>query len=219
MVVMFKYILLTIMLTTCILGQSRFNQMQVKGSQDSTFSQDASTNAINIIDYAHHEIHSGRHYFVEGYKLLDSGDSLIFLFNVNDTTRWAHLLFRFTSTTSLAYSMYENAISGGSPLDTLTTRITPLNNNRNSANTSVHDIFYGTTINGFIDDSLGTVLASDSIGVAGGSPFDPNVGGESSRDDEIILKQNTSYLWIVVSKAADNIVRFKANWYEHINKN
>ena len=216
---MFKYILLIILLTVCLSAQSRFDEISVKGSQDSVLAQDASTNAMTTIEYEHHEIHGGRHYFIEGYQLLGSGDSLIFLFNVNDTTRWPHLLFSLNSTTSLAYNMYENAISSGIPLDTLTTRMTPINNNRNSTNTSIHDVFYGTTINGFIDDSLGTVLISDSIGVDGGLPSRPDQGGSTSREDEVILKQNTSYLWILVSKAADNIVRFKSSWYEHINKN
>ena len=38
-------------------------------------------------------------------------------------------------------------------------------------------------------------------------------------DDEIILKQNTTYLRSFTSGAASNIVNFKASFYEHTDKN
>ena len=31
---------------------------------------DASTNTIQTIDYAHHEVHSGSHYFLQGFTTL-----------------------------------------------------------------------------------------------------------------------------------------------------
>ena len=33
---------------------------------------DAATNAVNTIDYTHHETHSGSHYFVSGFTVLFS---------------------------------------------------------------------------------------------------------------------------------------------------
>ena len=198
-------------------SQLRVTPFAVSGTE---YKQDSITGAFTTIDYPHHEIHSGRHYFIEGYQLLGDGDSLIFVFNANDTTRWAHMLFTFSSTTSLHFQLFEGAIANGLPLDTLTTRMTPINNNRNSINTSVHDVFYGQTIAGFVDpDSLGTVLYPDSIGVSGGIPSRPDIGGETGREDEIITRQNTTYIWLVVSTAAANVCRFKGNWYEHINAN
>jgi len=43
-------------------------------------------------------------------------------------------------------------------------------------------------------------------------------GGSQTRVDEIILKQNTVYCRSFLSGAAGNVVNFKANWYEHTDK-
>ena len=192
----------------------------IKGSEEQLFAQDESTNALQTITTPHAELHEGRHYYIEGYQLLGDGDSLLFVFNATDTIRWAHMLYSLNSTTSLHFQLFEGAIANGLPLDTLTTRRTPINNDRNSSNTSVHNVFSGTTIAGFIDpDSLGTIIVPDSIGVDGGIPSRPSTGGETGRGDELILRQNTTYIWLVISKAASNVYRYKYPWYEHINKN
>jgi len=190
------------------------------GTNDVRIEADASTGALLTIEYSHHEIHDGRHFFIDGYQFLtDSGDTLLFLFNVNDTTRWPHLIFDFDLNGAASVKMYEDALSSLLPLDTLTTRLTPYNNNRNSSNTSAHDVFWGQTLNDFIDDdSLGTVIWSDSTDTGGGNPNNPNPSHSAGRENEIVLKQNTSYLWEIVTKEADVLVRFKSNWYEHISE-
>ena len=45
-----------------------------------------------------------------------------------------------------------------------------------------------------------------------------SVGGTSSREDELILKQNTTYCRSFTSTVASNLVNFKASWYEHTNR-
>jgi len=52
----------------------------------------------------------------------------------------------------------------------------------------------------------------------GGTAFKSSVGGQSNIADEIILRQNTTYLRQFRSYSDDNIVSFKASWYEHLNK-
>jgi len=42
-----------------------------------------------------------------------------------------------------------------------------------------------------------------------------NVGGAVSREDELVLRQNTVYARSFTSGTANNIVNFKASWYEH----
>ena len=37
---------------------------------------DASTNSLQTVDYAHHEIHSGSHYYIQGYTELASSATL-----------------------------------------------------------------------------------------------------------------------------------------------
>ena len=43
-------------------------------------------------------------------------------------------------------------------------------------------------------------------------------GGAVSREDELVLKQNTVYCRSLTSGTASNIVNFKASWYEHTDK-
>jgi hypothetical protein len=43
-------------------------------TQSNNYSMDTITQAINVIDYAHHEVHSGSHYFASSYDSdTDSG--------------------------------------------------------------------------------------------------------------------------------------------------
>ncbi len=84
---------------------------------------------------------------------------------------------------------------------------TPINNNRNSTKTSGNVITTGVTA----ATSDGTLISSACWGSR-------KVGGNSSREDEIILKQDTTYLRKFTSGAADNLVSFKALWYEHEDK-
>ena len=80
---------------------------------------------------------------------------------------------------------------------------TPINNNRNSANTSALVITQGVTA-----CTGGTIISQESFGSKAG-------GGSVSRDDEIILKQNATYCRTFLSGTASNIISFKASWYEH----
>jgi len=43
-------------------------------------------------------------------------------------------------------------------------------------------------------------------------------GGVHSRADEVILKQNTTYLRSFTSSTASAIIPFRAIWYEHTDK-
>ena len=59
-------------------------------------------------------------------------------------------------------------------------------------------------------------LEADKWGAAG---FKETIGGGSSREDELVLKQNTTYLRTFLSGADSNIIQFKASWYEHTDVN
>ena len=63
--------------------------------------------------------------------------------------------------------------------------------------------------------SNGLLLSTASVG---GEAFKADVGGESKRTDEIILKRDTDYLRVFTSGSAGNILSFKASWYEHTDK-
>ncbi len=165
--------------------------------------RDDVTHAIESIDYAHHEIHSGSHFFIEGYATLDSGDDLYVKLVTPDTAKWAHFVWEISSSAILTTELYEDA-SGGM---TGGATVTPLNNNRNSSKSSVLTITSGVTA----PTDTGTTISQSKWGSR-------RAGGTISREDELILKQNTTYCRKFLSGTNGNIVCFKAHWYEHTNK-
>ena len=167
------------------------------------FEMDDATGGLIAVDYPHHEIHGGSHYYIEGYSTLGNGASLRIKLVTPDTTKWAHFLWTISSNNILTAHIYEGS-SGGM---TGGTNVAPLNNNRNSTNTSGMVITSGVTA----PTNLGTLISQASWAAR-------NVGGEQTREDEIILKQNTTYYRIFTSGANDNVVNFKASWYEHTHK-
>lgn len=165
---------------------------------------DGSTNTLQFIDYEHHEIHAGSHYTVFNYvDGLSVGDTVEFTVTTPDTTTWAHMSYELESITGGKLEIFEGTtgVSGG-------TTITPINNNRNSTNTSTLTILLDPTA--ITDDgtSLGIYLAGANRG-----------SGQIRRDKELILKQNTTYLFRFTSTANSNSLGYIAKWYEHADKN
>ena len=243
-------------------------------------------NAIKVIDYEHHEIHGGSHYYIEGHATLDDGDpdpatgTLYAKIVTPNTGTWAHFAWLISSNGILESTLWEiptGGMAGGK-------RATIHANNRNAAQncwsgrqdggdneaaltdstqawtvdalidmqvfnqtdgssgfitantaTTVTATLAGGTDNDWDDDDLyeinnsrliitsGCAVATDlglqiSDSSVGGTGFKSDVGGESKRTDEIILRQNTTYLRRFVSTSDANIISFKASWYEHTNK-
>ncbi len=169
---------------------------------------DASTNSLQTVDYAHHEIHGGSHYYMEGYVELDNTDTFFVKLVTPDTTKWAHFKWEITSTGVLETTLDEAATGGM----TGGTSVTPINNNRNSANTSGMIITSGVTAcTGYT-----TRISNQKFGVA--TTPSKATGGGSSREDEVMLKQNTVYCRSFTSGSNSNIVNFRASWYEHTDK-
>ena len=168
---------------------------------------DTSTNSLQVIDYAHHEIHSGSHYYVQGFLELDDADTFYMKMVTPDTTKWSHFIFDIKSTGICTTYLDEGAtggMAGGSS-------VIPLNNNRNSIKTSGMVFTSGVTV----ATSYTTRIENDKWGAAG---FKDSIGGGSGREDEIILKQGTTYQRTFISGADSNIIQFKASWYEHTDK-
>jgi len=166
------------------------------------------TNAQVTISYPHHEIHEGDHYYIEGWAELDANDSLFVKMVAPDTTIWAHFDWIIEGTGITITTLNED-VSGGM---TGGSEVTPLNSNRNSSNVSIMTITSGVTN----ATNMGTLIANTKFGLAT-SPRRA-IGGGSGRENEIILKQNTTYLRTFISETDDNFISFKAMWYEHISK-
>ena len=160
---------------------------------------DQATNSLQIIDYAHHEIHAGSHFFVSGVATLPINDVLDFVWVMPNTAKWVHWLWKIGSSVEMAWYVYENAIVNNA----LANVITPFNNNRNSLAIS------GTTMrfevqadlaaaNVDTDVTTAILLKSGIIGAGKSS-------GSENRESELNLKQGATYCLRVVAAAAGYI--------------
>ena len=168
---------------------------------------DASTNSLQTIDYEHHEIHSGSHYYVSGFSTLAEDATIVVGITTPDTTQWTHLTFVVHGTSQTEIIIAEDtAITGGGAS-------VPFNSNRNSGNTSNLTAVIAPTIS-----TPGTTIFSQSAGVAGTTPAKADLGGMSRNSSEIILARDTTYTMEITSRDDDNIVSFHVTWYEHTDK-
>lgn len=174
------------------------------GEQNAPMAQDASTEAATVISYEHHEIHAGHHYFIRGYKMIGSGDTVAFSISTPDTTEWTHMVFQVTgSLITQVYMFAEATVSAG---DTITAH----NSNRNYLDN------YGGVVRSDPTISVeGVCIDSSAVGAGGGSKF----GGSVSRSNEIVLKQGKSYIWYLISGSASNYVSWNVEFYEHTDRN
>ena len=155
--------------------------------------------SIQTIDYPHHEIHEGNHYFVSGYTELDTDGTLTFAVTTNSTTS-PHMTWGITTSGKGNVVVYEGStISGGAA-------VTAYNSNRNSNNTSSCTIVSGPTVN-----TTGTLIASSGFG--GGTKQNP-LGGSAEHNEEVILATSTIYQWTITSEADNNVIDYIGSWYE-----
>lgn len=168
---------------------------------------DSTTYAVEVIDYSHHEIHAGSHYYIQGFLELGSGVSHSVSIVTPDTAKYSHFLYAINSTGICTTEFFEGVSGGG----TSGTVVTILNNNRNSTKVS------GMVLTSNVTPATGYVTRLE-YAKWGADGFKDNIGGGSGRDDELILKRNTKYVRRFLSGAASNIIQFKASWYEHTDK-
>lgn len=187
------------------------SEIIIKGSTNTGTYQvvelDPSTYSIICIDSVHHEIHEGDHYYIEGFVTLMDTNTLYVKLVTPDTTKWAHFTWEIVAGGILETNFYEDAtggMGGGA-------NVVPLNNNRNSPNTS--DLVITSGVTAATDN--GTRVSAKKVG---GTGFKEAIGGAADRSNELILKQNTVYFREFISGSDDNIISFRASWYEHTNK-
>jgi hypothetical protein len=168
---------------------------------------DTSTRALIGIDYEHHEIHSGSHYYVSGFNTLDDGDTSIVGLMTADTTKSVHLTFSIEGTGETQYRIYEGSTYTGG------VSAIPFNSDRNSTNVSGIVAVIAPTVL-----TNGLLIASQSAGKNSTVPSRASLTANSTRANEIILKRNTDYTIQITSVGDDNIVSFEVPWYEHTPK-
>jgi len=193
-------------------GQDGMKIKAYNGTNWQNVRSDSSTRSLQTIEYEHHEIHDGSHFFIVGYQDLAVNNVLDFTWQTPDTTKWVHWLWNISTEKETLWQVYENATATNPLANTLT----PLNSNRNSANTS------GTTIKFELQSNLAAANADTSVGGAtliqsGISGSGKKTSGEESRTHEIIMEQNTLYCLRATATEA-GFINFNMHWYEHTNK-
>jgi len=173
---------------------------------EKVFLFDKDDDALTTIASVHHEIHEGHHFYVEGFVTLADTATMYAKLIVPNTDKRIHLRWLIDASGILETNFYEGAsggMTGGSSASVL-------NSNRNSNNKSclAGNVTTGVTV----ATNKGTLVSSKKVG---GTGFKTFFGGSSERDDEIILKNNTTYFREFISGSADNVVSFRASWYEH----
>ena len=244
---------------------------------------DNSTYARTTIDYSHHEVHSGSHYFTQGFTTLALAGVLRVQLITPNSDKWIHFLYEIKSSFALTSTFDEGATGGmaGGLRPTIhannrakcysgihtgaanqATVMTDANANRglgftvgalvgytiytstdmssaiitdNDATTVTVAALVGGTENDWDVDDKYEINNSKVIltsGVAAATTYDQRIendswgtddkkliiGGGGARGDELVLRPNTTYLRTFTTVLADNIVQFRAVWYEHQDK-
>lgn len=169
-------------------------------------SVDDSTETLQIIEYQHHEIHSGSFYRAGFQKEIANGGTAIFAITTPDTTEEIHFRPAVDVELQAAIQFYENptSVTGGNS-------VTPRNANRNFSDASVAVVVTDPTI-----DTTGAIMLGNLVEGSGKSS-----GGDSSSTFEWVLKRNTTYVLVVTNEAtgATNECNIRNSWYEHTPKN
>ena len=179
------------------------------GDVSDALRMDASTHSLQTIEYEHHEIHSGSHFFVNGYlDILGANDVLDFTWQMPKSTKQIHWTWQISFEKGLTWSVYEDVIA----TNPLGNTITPYNNNRNSQKTSSTTMKYALQVdlaaaNADTNVTGATLLSTGKVG-------DNRTAGDSERSNEMIMKSGSLYCLRAATTAA-GYINFDMEWYEH----
>jgi hypothetical protein len=162
------------------------------------------TEAQVSIDYNHHEIHEGNHFFYASYITL--GNAAVGDYVLAIGAKPLHFVFSLSSDIAgFSLLTYENVTANNDG-----TLITATNNNRTINKLSTAVLRYNPTS---IVITGAVLLRSQKVGV-GGTPSS-RVGGSINRSDEVILKANTKYLLRITNlSTSNNDINIGMTWYE-----
>lgn len=167
---------------------------------------DATTGAIETIDYAHHEIHSGSHFFYTDYDSdVDTGAPKYYRITTIDRANWSHLILTLYSEGAGTWELFENPT-----VNNAGSTATVFNSNRNSSTTAT--LVVATDPTSTADGTRMKVWRTGS-----GTTAPSRVGTESRNDIEIILKQNEDYFLKFTPDADNAKTKIELEWYEHTN--
>jgi hypothetical protein len=171
---------------------------------------DTITHTLQTIDYAHHEVHSGSHFFFTyPFTLAATTDTQSIMLDTPDTTVWSHMTFDLGGSAITEVWVYED-----SSIANTTDYLTPYNNNRNSTD-SASLVISNLGDTGVTTTDTGTIIWHTKSGASSQQSRQSMQGGNT---EEIILKQNSLYRIHFETGTATNLCNLKLEWYEHQNK-
>lgn len=152
------------------------------------------------IDWAHYKLHEGDFYSFDNASTLASGDSVKHF--ITTGAKEIHLTYYYDATQQTTHRVIE-----GVTRTTAGTLLTDMNNDRNSTDTSTVVLRNSANFSG------GTVLPKTQIfGISGNTTQLKQ--GNTRAEAEIILKKNTTYLFLLVSGGSSNVINRQYRWYE-----
>jgi len=161
---------------------------------------DSLTNALTIIDYAHHEIHEGSSFYSKDVVgPLAASVAASFLVRVGTMTAAPHMIFEVSS----AEGRFEMTFFSSATVSTTGTAVTLFNSNQNSAKTPITQLFSGAAFS-----ASGTQIYKTRVGASKKS------GSASRALNEIIFKANTDYQVQIRAVDPSITVSYLADFYE-----
>ena len=184
---------------------------------------DASTHSLQTISYEHHEIHSGSTFRVQHYDdaipATGSGGELVIAFHVPDTTEEPHMTWEFVHEGDMTMTLYEGiTFDPNSGTDR-----SPKNSNRNSAHTSILQGYAtGSLVSDYVtvgEESADTIYSGGTVISLKRNYATKNTGASGARRQEVVLKTNTSYAFVLDNnEATTQGGQIRLEWYEHTPK-
>jgi hypothetical protein len=175
---------------------------------------DKSTYALNVIDYEHHEIHSGSSFTATGTVDIASAGTINVVLVAPNTTKYSHAEFTVITESEAAFNVYEGFVPSGT-VDggTIGVPVTPYNRNRTSATTPTLLVYSGGSVGTAVEATAGTLIYASHWGSGRGS------GGADRGVSEWVLKKDTRYIVQVVNATTNaNYTAWAVDWYEHTDK-
>lgn len=155
------------------------------------------------IDFAHHELHEGEHFYYQDPITLGSAATQDYLITTPNTDKLAHMIRILDGTAVTTFELFEGSDRTGTTLQTARNRY---RDNATAAGVTIHK---GTS-GGATD---GTSIAKYSSGTASGAVARNPTADRGSV--ELILKKDTKYILRVTSGTAGNLINVLLDWYEH----
>ena len=169
---------------------------------------DASTHAMETIEYEHHEIHSGSSFTVADTVVADTA-TVKWQVTTPDSTKYAHLVFTLTCTGEATFLVTE-----GSDRDD-GVALTEVNRRRVGVPTAATVIVTRTPDGGSTDGAIILFSMRNGITNVAGKNIE---GGSARATNEWVLAPNTKYVISITTYAA-GYATCLLDWYEHTDKN